>query len=254
MALDDLTWLGLDWDEGPDRRRAFLDSLCPVAPDACVSRVRSRPIEGRRTGLSVHLHAGRRRASRLGTPRRGRGAPYPGPARAGPRDAGALGDRPFAWRFRVPPGAVGWTDLFRGGIRGPSSIGGDFIVARQGGAVVSTRRGRRRRLDGRQPGHPRRDLIPSTPRQILLYRDSVAGPTSATSRSCRPRRPSAGEAGRVDQAGDAPRGRGRPARLVGWLAGSLGLTDRVEPTSPKDWVPSYLARVPEALRCAGQKT
>ena len=29
-------------------------------------------------------------------------------------DARALGDRPFAWRFRVPQGLIDWDDLFLG--------------------------------------------------------------------------------------------------------------------------------------------
>src|SRR4029077_6162574 len=46
-------------------------------------------------------------------------------------DARHLGDRPFAWRFRVPSGPIAWDDLFLGRVElDPTLVGGDFIVAR----------------------------------------------------------------------------------------------------------------------------
>ena len=87
-------------------------------------------------------------------------------------DARALGNRPFAWRFRVPAGLVSWNDLYLGQVElDPSQVGGDFIVARQNVgysyqlAVVT---------DDNAMGISQvirgMDLVPSTPRQILLYR------------------------------------------------------------------------------------
>ena len=89
-------------------------------------------------------------------------------------DALALGDRPFSWRFRVPPGLVEWDDLFLGRVAlEPAQLGGDFIVARQGAgysyqlAVVAddAAMGVNQVIRGN-------DLVPSTPRQILLYRQA----------------------------------------------------------------------------------
>src|SRR5262249_11903331 len=86
-------------------------------------------------------------------------------------DAAALGDRPFAWRFRVPPGQITWTDLFLGQTTiDPSQSGGDFIVARhavgpsyQLAVVVDdATMGINQAIRGC-------DLVTSTPRQILLY-------------------------------------------------------------------------------------
>jgi glutamyl-tRNA synthetase len=81
-------------------------------------------------------------------------------------------DRPFAWRFRVPAGPVGWDDLVLGKVElEPSQAGGDFVVARQGAghsyqlAVVADddAMGVNQVIRGVE-------LVPSTPRQILLYR------------------------------------------------------------------------------------
>src|SRR5262249_34212508 len=100
------------------------------------------------------------------------GPSYPGTcAFRSVADAARLAGRPFAWRFRVPPGPVGWDDLFRGPQAGdPSVFGGDFLVAREGLgpsyqlAVVA---------DDAAMGVTQvvrgLDLVPSTPRQILLY-------------------------------------------------------------------------------------
>ena len=101
------------------------------------------------------------------------GPSYPGTcASRSAEDAKDLGDRPFAWRFRVPRESIHWNDLFLGPVEiDPSRVGGDFIVARQGVgpsyqlAVVTddAAMGVNQVIRGS-------DLVPSTPRQILLYR------------------------------------------------------------------------------------
>lgn len=162
-AIEDLRWLGLDWDAGPtyqsrrmDEYAATLDRLIAdelVYPCTCtradIERAASAP------------HA------------EDEGPTYPGLcAHRSSRDALALADRPFAWRFRVPPGNVEWVDRFRGPMSlDPTRIGGDFVVARSGVgpsyqlAVVhdDAAMGVTEVVRGD-------DLIPSTPRQILLYR------------------------------------------------------------------------------------
>ena len=85
-----------------------------------------------------------------------------------------LYDRPFSWRFRVPPGMVEWDDLFLGRVAlEPARLGGDFIVARNHAghsyqlAVVADdlHMGVNQVIRGN-------DLVPGTPRQILLYREA----------------------------------------------------------------------------------
>ncbi len=86
-----------------------------------------------------------------------------------PADAAALGDRPYCWRFRVPERSPGWDD----GFLGPTAIdlrtvGGDFVVWRSGPAyqlavvVDDAAQGVTEVVRGD-------DLVPSTPRQLLLY-------------------------------------------------------------------------------------
>ena len=91
-------------------------------------------------------------------------------------DAAALGDRPYSWRFRVLPGVIEWDDLFVGRVGiDPARAGGDFIVARNAGdvsysyqlAVVADdfAMGVNQVIRGN-------DLVPSTPRQVLLYKQA----------------------------------------------------------------------------------
>jgi glutamyl-tRNA synthetase len=170
-ALDDLRWLGLDWDEGPDTGGPsvpYLQSERGSFYEAIVTRLKASesvyPCTCTRTDIGRAASAPHAEDE---------GPTYPGTCagrRAG--DADALADRPFAWRFRVPAGPVGWDDLFLGRVElDPSQVGGDFVVARNLAghsyqlAVVADddAMGVTQVIRGA-------DLVPSTPRQILLYR------------------------------------------------------------------------------------
>jgi glutamyl-tRNA synthetase len=177
--LEELRWLGLDWDEGPDvggpagpyrqseRRSLYggaLDRLraaglvypcfCSRAEVAAAARApHGPPDEGPRypgtcAGLSAE-EAGRRAAAR----------------------------RP-SWRFRAAPGPVRFED----GVHGPRSVdvaaeSGDFVVARADGvpayqlavAVDDAAMGVTDVVRGD-------DLLPSTGRQLLLYAALGAAP------------------------------------------------------------------------------
>ncbi len=171
QAVVDLEWLGLDWDEGPDRPG-------PSAPYIQSQRLTlyENALERLKAAESVYpctcTRADIARASSAPHPE-DEGPTYPGTCTG--RSAGEaknLGDRPFCWRFRVLAGAVEWNDVFLGQQRlDPARLGGDFIVARHtvgpsyqlavvvddaAMAVNQVIRGN--------------DLVPSTPRQILLYR------------------------------------------------------------------------------------
>jgi glutamyl-tRNA synthetase len=86
-------------------------------------------------------------------------------------DAEALGDRPYAWRVRTGDAKFTWTDGFRGEESASlAEVGGDFVVWKSAGtpayqlAVV---------VDDAAQGVTEvvrgDDLVPSTPRQLLLY-------------------------------------------------------------------------------------
>lgn len=162
--LNDLRWLGIDWDEGPiyqSRRLTLYDEALErlkaaelVYPCTCtradIARAASAP------------HA------------EDEGPTYPGTcSQRRVADAANLpANRPFAWRYRVPPGEVAWQDLIRGPQRiDPSRRGGDFVVGRSSGepayqlavAVDDAAMSITHVIRGD-------DLVDSTPRQILLYR------------------------------------------------------------------------------------
>lgn len=232
-AIDDLLWLGLTWDGEPviqscrfDEYARALDTLKQrelVYPCVCtraeIARAASAP------------HAD------------DEGPAYPGTcAGRSAAEAATLGNRPFAWRYRVPPGPVAWNDLFRGPMSGdPARLGGDFLVGRQGVgpayqlAVVhdDAAMGVTQVVRGD-------DLIPSTPRQILLYRafgwpepafghlPLVLGPDG---------RRLAKRDGSIKLATLRTQGVD-PRQLNGWLARSLGVSE-ARPGVPSDWIAAF---------------
>jgi glutamyl-tRNA synthetase len=170
-AIHDLEWLGLDWDEGPNLGG-------PGAPylQSQRSAIYERWLERLKKSESVYPCTCTRAdvARAASAPHaEDEGPTYPGTcSHRCAADAEDLLDRAFAWRFRVPPAPVEWDDLFLGKVTlDPSQLGGDFIVARHVAgysyqlAVVA---------DDASMGVTQvirgTDLVPSTPRQILLYR------------------------------------------------------------------------------------
>ncbi len=165
-------------------------------------------------------------------------------------DASGLGNRPFAWRFRVRADRIFWEDSLKGPIGlDPSTLGGDFLVGRSNGtpayqlAVVcdDAAMGVNQVIRGD-------DLIASTPRQILLYRSLgreppafghlplVDGPDG---------RRLAKRDGSMKLASFRELGRD-PRRLVGILAQSLGLGDGIVDSAPADWIQNFdLSAIPK---------
>jgi glutamyl-tRNA synthetase len=241
-SLIDLKWLGLDWDEGPDvggphgphiqsQRREVYDGVLErlkamelVYPCTCtradIARAASAP------------HA------------EDEGPTYPGTcSRRTTADAAALGDRPFAWRFRVAKASVAWDDLFLGHVDlDPSQVGGDFLVGRHTLgpsyqlAVVTDDA-----LMGVSQVIRGIDLVPSTPRQILLYRalgwnEPRFGhvPLAVTTDGRRlAKREGSIKLSILRQQGINPR------RLVGGLIESCGWSNGLVPSTPRDWIAAY---------------
>ena len=230
----DLRWLGMDWDDGPvvqtqrlplyEAALRRLQDLELVYPCTCtradVERAASAP------------HAEHE------------GAVYPGTC-AGRRaaDAATLRGQPFAWRFRA--GAA--MPVFDDGYRGPTAVdpheaGGDFVVWKSTGtpayqlAVV---------VDDAEQGVSEvirgDDLVPSTPRQLLLYRALGHAPPRFVHVPL-----VVGPDGRrlAKRHGDTRlavlRAAGvRPEALVGLLAWSCGWLERIEPILARDLVPRF---------------
>ena len=171
--LQELRWLGLDWDEGPvvgGARGPYRQSERRPWYDAALSELRA-------AGLAYPCFCSRAEIAAASQAPHGagdEGPRYPGTCRGlGPREIAARSSRrPPSWRFRVSEGAVAFED----GLHGRRAVDvsaevGDFVVARADGvpayqlavvvddaamAVQEVVRGD--------------DLLSSTARQILLYR------------------------------------------------------------------------------------
>src|SRR5215831_8280662 len=124
QALDDLRWLGLDWDGEPiiqtQRLSVYQEALRRLQQRDLIYPCTCTRSDIERAASAPHAEH--------------EGPVYPGTC-AGRRaaDAASLGDRPFAWRFRVAESPA-FVDLYRG----PTHIdlrraGGDFAVWKSAG-------------------------------------------------------------------------------------------------------------------------
>lgn len=170
--LEDLQWLGLDWDEGPG-----MDGLhAPYRQSERLEIYEEHTKQLMADGMAYYcfctpelLKAEREKALAESRPPR-----YSGTCRSlNPSDAGkrVKAGEPAAVRFRIEEGpAVAWTDLVHGELNFDREIIGDFVIVRSEGtpaynyAVV---------VDDAlmEITHVIRgdDHISNTPRQILLY-------------------------------------------------------------------------------------
>jgi glutamyl-tRNA synthetase len=234
-ALDDLRWLGLDWDGEPvvqtnrlARYEAALEQLKQkelVYPCTC-----TRSDIASAASAPHHEHEG---------------PVYPGTcAHRSAMEASALerAGAPFAWRFRVTQSPA-FTDRFLGEVKiNLVKTGGDFVVWKSAGtpayqlAVV---------VDDAEMGITEvlrgDDLIPSTPRQILLYRAlGLAAPSFAHVPLL------VGPDGRrlAKRHGDTRLStlRHQPvaaSRLIGTLAWSCGWLPKPEPITARELLPLF---------------
>jgi glutamyl-tRNA synthetase len=242
QALIDLAWLGLDWDLGPyvqsHRKGFYVEALAQLT---CLELV--YPCTCTRSDIE--------RAASAPHPE-DEGPTYPGTcAHRSASDADDLGDRSFAWRFRVPRGVVAWNDLLLGPVElEPARHGGDFPVWRNGlgpayqlAVVVDDA------LLGVTQVIRGDDLAPSTPRQILLHHALGFTPPAfghvALAVTPDGRR-LAKRDGSIKLATLRERGMD-PRHLVGLLARSCGWSEIIEPSWPADWIARFeLAAIPGA--------
>jgi glutamyl-tRNA synthetase len=175
--LEDLAWLGLDWDEGPDRggpHGPYRQSERKARYDAAVDELLA---EGKAFLCACSRADVARAAS---APHDGADGPdaelrYPGTCRTLTSDeararARALGRQPSV-RFRGTPSALPFADLVHGHVDplGPEGLD-DFVLRRADGiaayqlAVVVDDAAMR--IDEVVRGD---DLLRSTPRQLALY-------------------------------------------------------------------------------------
>ena len=167
-VAEDLAWLGLDWDEGPDAggmHASYTQSERASLYDAKLAELDA-------SGLTYPCDCSRAEISRVASaPHAGEETLYPGTCRDAPRDREMK--RAPSIRLRVPHGStVAFEDLVHGRVEQRVDVSvGDFVLRRGDGVVAyqlvvavddaAMRITHVVRAD---------DLLGSTPRQLLLMR------------------------------------------------------------------------------------
>jgi len=233
--LDDLRWLGIDWDEGPNTggphapyRQSERDAHYEAALEALAAR-----------GLLFRCDCSRAEiALAASAPHAGDDGPrYPGTCRA-------LGMQPRAWkrppaiRLAAPPGSVSIADVFQGPYgHDVAAAAGDFVLRRGDGlwayqlacVVDDLAMGMTEVVRGA-------DLLASAPRQVLLAR-LLGGDAPGFAHL-----PLivADDGARLAKRGGSATLRAHreagthPQVLLGWLAAALGLRPTAEAVSAAD--------------------
>lgn len=232
QAIEDLRWLGLDWDEGPiyqiPRLPSYLAALRQLQDQERVYPCTCSRKDIEQAASAPHLEH--------------EGPAYPGTCRQRTvADAATLGV-PFAWRLRAEGLQASFVDSLKGLTTVPAGLDGDFVVWKNSGtpayqlavvvddaamSVTDVVRGD--------------DLIPSTPRQLLLYRllglrpprfahvPLVVGPDG---------RRLAKRHGDTRLAALRQQGVS-PTALVGFLAWTCGWLPSPRPVTPADLLPMF---------------
>jgi glutamyl-tRNA synthetase len=231
--MNDLRWLGIDWDEGPDRggphapyEQSQRGALYAAALETLAQHDRVYPCTCSRKEI----------ASVASAPHGDLGPLYPGTCRTGP----ARSDRPTALRFKHRDDAPAFSDLLHGPYR--DAVVDDFVLRRGDGmfayqlAVV---------VDdiAMQISEVVRgdDLLSSTPRQLALY----AALGSPPPRFLHVPLLLGKDGRRLSKRHQAPsiaeyRAHGVSAQtIIGWLAASLGILDSPEPVTPAELIASF---------------
>ncbi len=133
-VLDDLAWLGLAWDEGPDRggpcgpyRQSERVAIYRAAADRLLAAGRAFPCFCTDEELEAHRKA---------CQKAGQAPHYAGTCRGltpGEQEARRAEGRPEAVRFRVPGTPVSFVDGVRGEVAFPGDQVGDFVLVRGNG-------------------------------------------------------------------------------------------------------------------------
>jgi nondiscriminating glutamyl-tRNA synthetase len=177
-VLDDLRWLGLDWEEGPDKGGEHgpyrQSERLPIYRESG-ERLLAQGLAYPCFCTDAELEERRRQALAAGRPPQ-----YDGHCRRmslAEREAARGEGRPESLRFAVEPGDWVLDDLIRDQVRFPSGMVGDFVLLRSSGlptynfaCVVDDA--------AMAISHVIRaeEHLPNTVRQLMLYRATGAAP------------------------------------------------------------------------------
>lgn len=249
QIIDDLRWLGLDWDEGPDvggpygpYEQGARGELYEAALSRLADSGRLYPCYCSRAELMAIASAPHGLASE--------GPAYPGTCRsltAEARTAKAAGKTP-SLRFAMPDRPIAFDDLVHGPQLALPGAGGDFVVQRADGIVgyqlaVVVDDDAMRITDVLRGA----DLLDSTPRQIALYEALGKTPPQfahvpllhAPDGQRLSKRHSALALAEIRASGI------HAEQAIGWIAYFARLIDRPEPVQAADLVAGFdLAKVP----------
>ncbi|MBA2564482.1 MAG: glutamate--tRNA ligase [Gemmatimonadetes bacterium] len=168
--LNSLTWLGLDWDEGPYFQSQRVDRHKDAA----------RELHAGGHAYACFCTADELAAERSEAQAQKRNYVYSGRCRRLSRDESRgrqEAGEPHTIRFAVPPGRTEWDDLVHARTGFDNEGIGDFIVLRSDGGPIYNLAATIDDLDMRITHVVRGDdHISNTPRQILIYRALGAEP------------------------------------------------------------------------------
>ena len=175
--IEDLSWLGLDWDFGPDKTTAASGPTGPFEQGRRSQHYAAAIAQLERAGLTYPCFCTRKELrSMAGAPHvDDAGAPYQGTCRnltpAQQKAHLAAGRRPCL-RLRCPEGPINFTDAVLGEQSHTlAECGGDFALRRSDGVVAYQRAVA---VDDALMGISQvvrgRDILISTPRQIALLK------------------------------------------------------------------------------------
>ncbi|WP_379120358.1 tRNA glutamyl-Q(34) synthetase GluQRS [Paenibacillus hodogayensis] len=261
QMTNELRWLGLDWDEGPDIGGPYGPYVQSLREERFQHALETLGLNGK----LYPCFCSRAELAAIASAPHGlesEGPAYPGTCRhhtEEDRASRAAAKQP-SLRFAMPEREIAFDDMAMGPQRFAPGAGGDFVVKRADGvigyqlAVV---------VDDAAMGvtHVVRgcDLLDSTPRQMALY-ESFGWPIPrfghipllvGTDGRRLAKRDDAVMLGEIRAAGT------KPERVVGWLAYWSGLTDRPEPLAAAELIPLFdwasvsrdtVVVTPEALR------
>ncbi|NBO91964.1 MAG: tRNA glutamyl-Q(34) synthetase GluQRS, partial [Planctomycetia bacterium] len=117
QAIEDLKWLGLDWDDEitvqSARPAPYLEALQHLRQRETVYACTCTRSDVERAASAPHLEH--------------EGPVYPGTCSK--RSARDIPDTPHCWRFRIPPETPSFEDAYQGHCRiNLQQVGGDFVV------------------------------------------------------------------------------------------------------------------------------